>query len=191
MTMYKSKINISEIEVPYLFQNSSPSKSKVEDRKLHYKRTGEFQKLIIREDNKRLLDGYASYIAAKELGITEATATFLSQKESIYYFTNNTKTKRKDDTKRQRIIKSKGKRCYICGRPLYDRKDPHYDGTNEFTIDHKIPLFKGGTNEKDNLFPCCNICNGLKGDFSYSKNLKNLIIAELESRNIKPELRHK
>ena len=49
--MYKSKINISEIEVPYLFQNSSPSKSKVEDRKLHYKRTGEFQKLIIREDN--------------------------------------------------------------------------------------------------------------------------------------------
>ena len=45
--------------------------------------------------------------------------------------------------------------CGICGRfiPL-----------EEYTIDHIIPLSKGGTNDLSNLQPCCSFCNKAKDD---------------------------
>ena len=45
--------------------------------------------------------------------------------------------------------------CGICGRfiPL-----------EEYTIDHIIPLSKGGTNDLENLQPCCSFCNKAKDD---------------------------
>lgn len=187
--MHRCTINLCDIELPYIFQNSPPSSKKVEERKRYFKRMGEFPKLIVRSDDHRLLDGYASYVAAKEMGKTKVEVTMLSPKESINYTTNvNQKhPKSSDSRKKKRIQNNKGTRCYICGRKLYNKTDKEYDGTNEFTIDHKIPLFKGGTNTMDNMFPCCNVCNGLKGDFNYSRSLRNLIIAELRTRNIEPE----
>lgn len=50
--------------------------------------------------------------------------------------------------------KNKG-RCAICGKFVsYDR----------FTIDHIIPLAKGGTNAMDNLQVACSVCNHIKQD---------------------------
>ncbi len=45
--------------------------------------------------------------------------------------------------------------CGICGRfiPL-----------EEYTIDHIVPLSKGGTNDLDNLQACCGFCNKAKDD---------------------------
>ena len=45
--------------------------------------------------------------------------------------------------------------CGICGRfiPL-----------QEYTIDHIIPLSKGGTNDLSNLQACCSFCNKAKDD---------------------------
>ena len=45
--------------------------------------------------------------------------------------------------------------CGICGRfiPL-----------EEYTIDHIIPLSKGGTNDPENLQACCSFCNKAKDD---------------------------
>ena len=184
--MRKMEMNLRDIELPYLFQNSTPSKSKVAERKRYFKRMGEFPKIVVRGDNHRLLDGYASYVAAKELGEKKIEVTVLTPKESINYF-SNLNAKKGSSVKKERVQSKKGNRCYICGRKLYNKTDKEYDGTNEFTIDHKIPLFKGGTNSMENIFPCCNTCNGLKGDFSYSRSLRNLILAELRSRKIKPE----
>lgn len=45
--------------------------------------------------------------------------------------------------------------CAICGRAL---------NYNKFTIDHIIPLSKGGTNAIDNLQPTCKVCNHIKQD---------------------------
>ena len=186
--MHKCNMKLRDIELPTLFKNSPPSRTKVDDRKLYFKRMGEFPKIIIREDNNRLLDGYASYVAAKELGEKEILATFLTPEESIAYFANSGKCTAGRPSKKSRLQSAKGNRCYICGRKLYEKTDRRYDGTNEFTMDHKIPLTKGGTNTMDNIFPCCNVCNGLKGEFTYSRSLRNIIIAELRTRNIKPEL---
>lgn len=184
--MYKAKIDIDEIEIPVEFQNSTPNKHKITQRINHYRTYGTFPKIIIREDTKRLLDGYASYVAAKKIGVTELEATYLPAKEAIHYVASsvNDLSRSKEITKRIRVMKEKGDKCYICGRQLYDRTEKEFDGTNELTIDHKIPLFKGGSNIMDNLYPCCNICNGLKGDFTYSDELVALIHKELKGRKL-------
>lgn len=49
--------------------------------------------------------------------------------------------------------------CHYCGCILvFDRNNPR-----ERTIDHYIPLSKGGTWSPDNLVDCCRRCNVLKG----------------------------
>lgn len=68
-----------------------------------------------------------------------------------------TKTPRRCFTSKERseiYIRDKG-RCGICGEfiPL-----------NEFTIDHIVPISKGGTYDYDNLQCCCFKCNQLKSN---------------------------
>lgn len=43
--------------------------------------------------------------------------------------------------------------CYYCGI-VYEQKD--------LTMDHIIPLARGGRSTKDNLVPCCKDCNSRK-----------------------------
>lgn len=45
--------------------------------------------------------------------------------------------------------------CALCGRPV---------NKNFFTIDHIVPLNRGGNNEIDNLQIACETCNRLKND---------------------------
>lgn len=46
--------------------------------------------------------------------------------------------------------KSQGKRCSYCATRRAD------------TVDHVVPLIRGGTNYEGNLTPCCRRCNGSK-----------------------------
>jgi len=43
--------------------------------------------------------------------------------------------------------------CYYCGRKV---------GYANLTMDHVIPLGRGGRSTKDNLVPCCKDCNNRK-----------------------------
>lgn len=67
------------------------------------------------------------------------------------------KIKRKQFSATERVkIYNKGKgRCAICGKFV------PYDS---FTVDHIIPLAKGGTNAMDNLQVACSVCNLIKQD---------------------------
>lgn len=47
--------------------------------------------------------------------------------------------------------------CAICGNPVKYKK---------MTIDHIVPLSKGGTNGMDNLQLACKRCNLMKADFT-------------------------
>jgi 5-methylcytosine-specific restriction endonuclease McrA len=52
--------------------------------------------------------------------------------------------------------------CHYCARQF----DP-----SEITMDHIVPLSKGGRSEKNNIIPCCKECNNKK---------KNLLTFEWE-----------
>ena len=43
--------------------------------------------------------------------------------------------------------------CYYCGAKC---------GPGELTMDHKIPVSRGGRSEKENLVPACKECNNKK-----------------------------
>jgi 5-methylcytosine-specific restriction enzyme A len=43
--------------------------------------------------------------------------------------------------------------CHYCGRTV---------GPSELTMDHIVPLARGGRSEKFNLVPCCKPCNTQK-----------------------------
>lgn len=43
--------------------------------------------------------------------------------------------------------------CYYCGKNMVFQ---------DITMDHLVPLARGGRSTKDNLVPCCKACNNLK-----------------------------
>lgn len=55
---------------------------------------------------------------------------------------------------RRAIIKRDDYTCYLCGRRL---------GCREITIDHVVPLSRGGHHSEDNLRVACFQCNRRKG----------------------------
>lgn len=54
----------------------------------------------------------------------------------------------------QKVYEKYGNNCYLCGRIL--------DAQNR-TVDHIHPLTMWGTNNIENLRPCCYTCNQQKG----------------------------
>lgn len=76
---------------------------------------------------------------------------------------------------REKIKKKLGMKCVYCGC------------TNELimTIDHIIPVCRGGKNIDSNKQVCCRICNALKGpltDEEYRPYLKSLLIMKRLSK---------
>ncbi len=60
-----------------------------------------------------------------------------------------------DREEKPRILAKSNNRCAHCGKPL---------SKETMTIDHAIPLYKGGSNAFENLVPLCDDCNQSKGN---------------------------
>ena len=64
-------------------------------------------------------------------------------------------------SKRAAVIRKSDERCWYCGQ------DMRWDGTIEHpwntTIDHVVPVSRGGTDDLENLVYCCRGCNQRKG----------------------------
>jgi 5-methylcytosine-specific restriction endonuclease McrA len=52
--------------------------------------------------------------------------------------------------------------CHLCGAEI--NYQAHHLDPNSFTIDHIIPLSRGGKDTLENCAPCCRSCNRAKGD---------------------------
>jgi 5-methylcytosine-specific restriction endonuclease McrA len=58
--------------------------------------------------------------------------------------------------------------CHYCQRPV---------GRNQLTMDHLVPLSRGGKSKKGNLVPACKECNNKKRSFlpvEWDEYLKSL-----------------
>lgn len=58
-------------------------------------------------------------------------------------------------TTKEKVYENGNGVCAICGKPIE---------RNDFTIDHIIPLSRGGSNDLENLQIACHDCNELKGN---------------------------
>ncbi len=70
-------------------------------------------------------------------------------------------------------------RCAICGSPI---------DFESMTIDHKIPLSRGGTNDFANLQPTCSVCNLLKSALTMPELMEK--ITEIKRYNRKMKIRN-
>ena len=68
-----------------------------------------------------------------------------------------------------RIFAANDGRCHICGRKLRPGED--------YEIDHKIALARGGTDDDDNLAPACSGCHLIKTGDDISEAAKGKRVA--------------
>ncbi len=78
--------------------------------------------------------------------------------------------KNKKTVAKENLVRYGNYTCEICKKsPLYPgaggtQDIPHISSGNLLTIDHILPLSKGGKNGLYNLQVCCVTCNKLKGN---------------------------
>lgn len=84
-------VKLSEIKIPYAFSKTTPKPEKVQKFKEEYEQTHDFAKKIRLNKENFLTDGYARYIALKELGVEECevrvpTSSRIEQKRFLDAF---------------------------------------------------------------------------------------------------------
>lgn len=63
---------------------------------------------------------------------------------------------------RRSLWRSRKRRCHYCDVMLTLARD----GPNSMTLDHRIPLSRGGLNKPFNYVPACARCNNAKGSMT-------------------------
>lgn len=96
---------------------------------------------------------------------------------SDIYFTPASESHKKKEKEKARLLRQgswwkqvlgKGT-CYHCEKKFK---------SDELTMDHLIPIARGGKSDKKNCVPCCKECNSKKG----YKTRAELAIEELKSK---------
>ena len=62
------------------------------------------------------------------------------------------------------IFQKHGGKCFYCKRQC-SKRDPRK--STHATVDHLVPVAKGGMTKDDNLVLACNACNAAKGALTY------------------------
>ena len=74
---------------------------------------------------------------------------------------------------KESLDEKKNARCIYCNRKL---------NIQNATMDHIVPISKGGNNCQVNLITCCFVCNNERGDMEFTKYLK---LKNEKYRNVK------
>lgn len=62
--------------------------------------------------------------------------------------------------------------CQYCGCQIWDRASASRRDPDRATVDHKTPIWRGGSDNLDNLVSACNRCNTEKGSLTYEEYMK-------------------
>ena len=88
------------------------------------------------------------------------------------------KMKRKQYTtyEREMIYRKGDCKCYLCGKDLL---------LSEMTLDHVVPLNKGGADCLENLMPCCRECNTWKSNYlkqEFEGKVSNIYMHQMDDK---------
>ena len=88
----------------------------------------------------------------------------------------------RNDEFRARILKRDRHRCFYCRQPLLP---------GDWTLDHVVPIARGGSDLASNLVACCARCNWAKGLSSAEDFLRSLCRKKVLTRpQLRARLRH-
>ena len=109
----------------------------------------------LKQINKTPIKCKGYYWIDTEIEDTEPIKEDIDLKEYIKMRVKKNKRKKLSLSQRKIIYEKSNGYCQLCGRKmLYDN----------FTVDHIIPLGRGGTNDMDNLQGVCKVCNEFKAN---------------------------
>lgn len=77
-------LEISEIKIPNSYLQSTPKRKKIDEAIEYYKLNGRFDRPIVINNENILVDNYARYIAALELGINKINCANIQEYKAIY-----------------------------------------------------------------------------------------------------------
>lgn len=140
------------------------------------------QKLLVRASKK--LKNFKIYEVRTESKQESSAEINDKEKTAVNSSAPVKMSHRRSFTPAERIAvynKSEG-RCAICGEFV------PYD---EFTVDHIIPLAKGGDNKLTNLQCACRVCNSIKQDILPEDLLDRLTIIMLHQLSMKKNKKYR
>jgi CRISPR/Cas system Type II protein with McrA/HNH and RuvC-like nuclease domain len=88
-------------------------------------------------------------------------------------------------THRQTLYLRQQGHCYYCGCATHIGRT---DGPFLFTVDHKLPRSRGGSNRYDNLVGACKGCNNLKGSMTAAEYIKWLVGKNVDALKGRPSI---
>jgi hypothetical protein len=170
----RETIALSEIQVPHIFLQTTPRREKMDQKKAYLQQHGRLEKpLIVHPDTKQLIDGWASYLVAKELGEKRVEVQYGTKKRS-----QSAKRKKSHaDVKipyavRQAVWAAEDGRCEACRRPM-DRRIAQFCQIN--------PMKKNDWSI-ENLHLVCLDCKDGKPDLLHHISMSKQVVKELAER---------
>jgi 5-methylcytosine-specific restriction protein A len=82
-----------------------------------------------------------------------------------------------------------GEQCWYCGERVYFDEESSPERGKIATIDHKIPISKGGVNIRGNKVTACAHCNQEKGDMTVTEYFDFLLKRHREKKFMKDFIR--
>ena len=162
-------IPIEDVFISTHFKNNPPGKHKLKQKE-NGVLNGIINKVTI-NGNNILVDGYATYTLLRRN--KEKFIPYKVQKSTIKYSPNASWTRQ---SVRNKLYVEQNGKCYICGKQTTLDITDEKKWAEHATVDHIIPLGKGGSNEISNCAIACRLCNHIKGDRILTPEVKEEII---------------
>ncbi|MBH8605615.1 ParB/Srx family N-terminal domain-containing protein [Thermoactinomyces sp. CICC 10522] len=138
MNKKQQTIALSKILFPASFKKTMPRREKIESLKAHIQKTGTLdQTIIVHPKTNMLVDGFARYLAAKELGLKEVPVQFGTKKRPSKKPPKKHRPKAKiSDETRLAIWEAEDGRCEVCKRAM-DKRFARWLPVNPAKIEDK------------------------------------------------------
>lgn len=161
-------MNVDEIRIPTIYTHKPPRKEKIDNSMLYYMEHGALKSNIVVTQKGMLIDGYCSYIVAVVCGISSVQCE-INTKRVRNSLGGKGRTINNRQHKRRILYNRQDGKCTLCGRQL--QIDDCTSVEDYLTLDHILPVSKGGSNGLMNLQGLCRHCNYQKQD-DYKEDTK-------------------
>lgn len=153
-------MRLDNIRVPDIYTHTPPQKQKLDKHMLYFMENGTFKRNIVVTQKGLLVDGYCDYIVAVMCGISSVQCEINTKYIGKRIDRKNRKINNAQHKRKILYNKQDGK-CAVCGKQLQIND---YTRGDYLTLDHILPVAKGGSNGLVNLQGLCSHCNYQKQD---------------------------